>query len=96
MVFLDKKYQQCDNIHTSGEASALVSELTDYMATHEDQQEARIEQVRGEELIFVAGEGYVGLMYRLEVYINSDGSLQSVCSSCSWYSMVLFDLIRHK
>ncbi len=37
-------------ILTSGEALALVSELTGYMATHEDQQEARKEQVRGEEL----------------------------------------------
>ncbi len=50
MVLLDKKYQQCAYIPTSEEASALVSELTGYMVTHEDQQEARMEQVRGEEL----------------------------------------------
>ena len=50
MVLVDKKYQQCANIPTSGEASALVSELTGYMATHKDQQEARVEEVRGEEL----------------------------------------------
>ncbi len=50
MVLLDKKYQQCADIPTSGEALALVSELTGYMATHEDQQEARKEQVREEEL----------------------------------------------
>ncbi len=50
MALLDKEYQQCADIPTSGEALALVSELTGYMAIHEDQQEARKEQVRGEEL----------------------------------------------
>ncbi len=55
MVLLDKKYQQCVDIPTSGEALALVSELTDYMATQEDQQEARKEQVRGEELSSLRG-----------------------------------------
>ncbi len=50
MVLLDKEYQQCADIPTSGEALALVSELTGYMATQEDQQKARKEQVRGEEL----------------------------------------------
>ncbi len=42
--------RHADPIHTSGEASAVVINYGLYMTTHEDQQEARKEQVRGEEL----------------------------------------------
>ncbi len=40
----------CRHPYVRGGVGSVVSELTDYMATHEDQQEARMEQVRGEEL----------------------------------------------
>ncbi len=85
MVLLDKKYQQCADIRTSGEVLALVSELTDYMATHEDQQEARMEQVRGEELSSLWGGVWRFYVPNLKFVLK--GLISETFFACTQFSM---------